>query len=518
MKRNRITGHIARLAAGLASNRRGALAVHFALIAIPLTVAAGLGIDGSRMLLARYQLQASLDASALAVGASYGDQTELQAMLDAFVRKNFQVKNASVTNVTLSGTGADVIVNGTASLDMLFGRALGYNSITVAASTEVKRAGGGLIVSLALDNTGSMWGSNNIASLRKSTTTLLKELFGTETAPSDLRVAIVPFASTVNVGGEWEKLIDTDDLEDLYDDYLDDIPDEDDMRSDTIITNWKGCVIEREDHSISDTPPDEDDPDTLWKPFWYPPGRDNNYDPKKASTIIVGGAKDSNQITGPNIGCPTPITALTNNFAVLTAANNAITAWNRGGTLNDIGLAWAYRTLTPGEPFTQSTELDTKDAKTLWASPRWRKAIVLMTDGENTIFDFDGTGQNKGVDKPLPAQGSKDPNVGHISKSDYTGYGRLGESLMTALFSSDNGNTVRDKVNARVASQCATYKAQGVIIYSVVFTSSVNDTTKNMYKACASDPGKYWYAPNQASLEGAFGAIGADLAKLRIVK
>lgn len=504
MNSKMIMKHVAKLAATLAGNKRGALAVHFALMAVPLTIAGGLGIDGSRMLLARYQLQSSLDASALAVGASYSDQDELKAMLDVFVRKNFQVKNATVTNVTLSGTGADVIVNGTASLEMLFGRALGYETITVSASTEVKRAGGGLIVSMALDNTGSMWSNSNIASLRNATKTLLDELFGTETAPNDLRVAMVPFASTVNVGDAWPSLIDRDELEDLYTTYLGAVPsDEEDLRSDTLINHWKGCVLEREDYSISDVPPDEDDDDTLWKPFWYPPASDNVYTPTNPSTIKVGGLSNTNQITGPNIGCPTPITPLTNQYSILTAATNAITAWNRGGTMNDIGLAWARRTLSPGAPFTESTETDPKDGKTLWASPRWRKAIVLMTDGENLTYDFPGGGS---------------PNGTHPSKSDYTGYGRLGEDLMDEIFGSSNANTVRDKINARVASQCTEAKAQGIIIYTVVFTSSVNNTTKNMYKACASDPGKYWYAPDSASLSGAFGAIGADLAKLRIVK
>ena len=506
MKSKMILKNINKLASAIAGNRRGALAVHFALLAVPLTFVGGLGIDGSRMLLARYQLQASLDASALAVGATYADHEELKAMLDVFVRKNFQVKSATVTNVTLTGSGPDVIVNGTASLDMLFGRAIGYNTITVSASTEVKRAGGGLIVAMALDNTGSMWSSGNIGSLRNATKTLLDELFGTETEPNDLRVAMVPYASAVNVGDAWKGLVDSETLEVLYDDYMDIEPDEDDMRSDTNIQYWKGCVQERANHSITDVPPDEDDRDTLWKPFWYPPASDNVYDPKDASTIKVGGVNNTNQITGPNIGCPTPITPLTNKYATLIAATNAITAWNRGGTLSDIGLAWARRTLSPGEPFTESTELDPKDGKTLWASPRWRKAIVMMTDGESVFYNFPGGGS---------------PNSSHPSASDYTGYGRLGEDLSKNILGNSNvssANKARDEVNKRVAAMCTEAKAQGVIIYTVVFTSSVNNTTKNMYKDCASDPGKHWYAPDSASLSGAFGAIGADLAKLRIVK
>ena len=53
-----------------AANTRGAFAMQFALLAIPLTVCTGLAIDGGRAFLARFELASALDAAALAVGST----------------------------------------------------------------------------------------------------------------------------------------------------------------------------------------------------------------------------------------------------------------------------------------------------------------------------------------------------------------------------------------------------------------------------------------------------------------
>lgn len=248
-------------------HKRGSIAIQFGLLVIPFIGLVALGVDGSRALLARYQLQAAVDSSALAVGATIADETKLTAMMDALVRQNFAVSGAQVSTVELKGAGLNVHVVSSANVDMHFASVLGINNLSVEASTEVRRASGGLLVSMALDNTGSMWGSNNIGALREATTTLLDELFGVSKTPSDLRVALVPYASTVNVGDEYTTLIDMEELEDVYEDNLDTFPSSN-RRSDTMKDRWKGCVLEREDYSVADVAPDQDDEDTLWKPFW----------------------------------------------------------------------------------------------------------------------------------------------------------------------------------------------------------------------------------------------------------
>ena len=58
-------------------------------------------------------------------------------------------------------SGGDIItVDGTATMQTLFMSILEVSEVQVAVTTKVKRAGGGLLVSLVLDNTGSMWGGS----------------------------------------------------------------------------------------------------------------------------------------------------------------------------------------------------------------------------------------------------------------------------------------------------------------------------------------------------------------------
>lgn len=465
-------------------NRRGAMAVNFALLLIPLLASVGLSIDGSRFLLTRYHLQSAVDAAALAVATVYQDKTTLDALASKFVTNNFTLADASLDSVSTAVAGDVITVDGSATMETLFMSILQVSEVQVSVRTKVKRAGGGLLVSLVLDNTGSMWGSGKIASLRSASDILVDAIFDGETAPADLRVSIVPYASTVNVGSIADSIVGTHSYG---------------LRSDDK-DKWKGCVMERSGtNSIADTGPDVE----KWYPFFWESSVDNDYNIHNASTIYPGGMYNSNGITGPNIGCPTPILPLTNSYADVDAAVDALSAWNRGGTLGDIGMAWGIRTLSPGEPFTESTELDPKTGATLWDSPRWRKAIMIMTDGDNLFYD-------------LP--GDAGPNEAHPGKSDYTAYGRLGESQANAIFNTNNANNAKGIVDTRLKSLCTTAKDQDVIIYTVTFGSSPSSSTKQIFQDCASDPGKYYHAPSQTELENAFGTIGAELSKLRIIE
>lgn len=482
---NRKTGFFGRLKA-LRDNRRGAMAVNFALLLIPLLASVGLSIDGSRFLLTRYYLQSAVDRAALAVATVYQDQATLDALASEYVTKNFALSDTTLGQVSTSVTGDIITVNGAATMKTLFMSILQVSQVQVSVTTEVKRAGGGLLVGLVLDNTGSMWSGSpsKISSLRSASDILVDAIFDGETEPEDLRVAIIPYAATVNPGSIGDSIVG---------------PHSYGLRTDDI-DGWKGCVMERAGaNSIDDTGPDVE----KWQPFFWETSVDNDYDPDDPDTIHPGGYYNSNGITGPNIGCPTPILPLTNSYADVDAAVDALSAWNRGGTLGDIGMAWGIRALSPGLPFDQSTEIDPKTGATLWDSPRWRKAIMIMTDGDNLFYD-------------LPSNAG--PNEPHPGHSDYTAYGRLGESQANAIFGTSNKNIAKGIVDDRLKTLCTRAKNQDIIIYTVTFGSSPSSSTKQIFQDCASDPGKYYHAPSQTELENAFGTIGAELSKLRIVK
>ena len=60
-----------------AKDRKGAFAMQFALMAVPMCVCTGLAIDGGRAFLARYELASALDAAALAVGSTTSEGADL---------------------------------------------------------------------------------------------------------------------------------------------------------------------------------------------------------------------------------------------------------------------------------------------------------------------------------------------------------------------------------------------------------------------------------------------------------
>ncbi len=460
---------------------RGNIAMMFALLALPIFLVVGLAIDASRASLVRYHFQTALDSAALAVGSIYADHDELETIARAYVDKNFIVHGTTINDISLVDNGQEISIVGDFTMTTYFMGLIQRGTIEVSTETEVKRAGGGLLVTLVLDNTGSMEGSR-ISSLRGASQSLINELFSEENNSEDLRIAIVPYASMVNPGQEAEYLLSPLDLSTIDTDEP---------------LGWHGCVFERSGvlNALADTLPSV--LGGYWTPFIYPPGSDNNYNWYNEDSANEN--YQSNNGTGPNLGCPTPIVPLTNNKAKLDAAITNMTHWNRGGTLTDIGMAWGLRVMSPGIPFNESAEIDpitigTDTPQSLWDSPRWRKAIVLMTDGESGFYD--GYGSDSW-------------------SSDYTGYGRQGTGVAYELYGS---SASRSEINANIADLCQEAKDDGIIVYTVVFTSGVGTDTRAMYQACASDPGKYWYAPDNDSLANSFEQIGSDLSRLRITR
>ncbi|GGD02072.1 TadE/TadG family type IV pilus assembly protein [Aquisalinus flavus] len=497
----------------------GNISILTSLLILPLIGFAGLAVDGARVQLVKFELQSATDAAALAVGTTFGTSDELNKLATDYIHRNFQLGNTKINKINTTSTAEKVTVTSSATMTPFFVQMVYKKPITISVRTDVNRAGGGLMVSLVLDNTGSMWGGLNgttrLEALRKASLSMTHSLYASG-KEEELRVSVVPYAAMVNPGDIAPSIVDMTNTADLTPGnpkgYAS-VPTADlkPLEYDpSDKTQWKGCVYERDGAaSIDDTPPSVQ----KWKPLIWPIVDDNRYDVRKngsksgepdPSTIEPGGNKNSNHFYGPNTGCPTPILPLTGKKAEVITALNAMTAWNRGGTFADIGMAWGIRTLTPGEPFTEAGEYkDPKTGVVIWDSPRWRRAIVLMTDGDNTVFNAGNAGDW------VKAGGET---------SDITGYGRLGEAKMNALLGTSNSGKAKTAVEERLLALCTAAKAQGITIYTVVFSTSPNASTKSLYENCASDPGKYWFAPSASALDDAFGAIGSDLNKLRITR
>jgi Flp pilus assembly protein TadG len=201
-----------RLLTALAAFRRSTranVAMLFGLSLVPLTVAAGAGLDLARGMLVHEELLTSLDAASLAVGGTQGlSQSQMQTLAQQYFNANYKADSSygSPTAVSVTTSGQTVTVTSSVPMPTTLMSVVGYNTYTVTASSTVMWGQQKLWVSLVLDNTGSMTqadtksGTTKIAALKSATHSLLNMLEGVAKNPGDVQVSITPFARDVKIG------------------------------------------------------------------------------------------------------------------------------------------------------------------------------------------------------------------------------------------------------------------------------------------------------------------------------
>ena len=186
--------------------------------------------------------------------------------------------------------------------------------------------------------------------------------------------------------------------------------------------------------------------------------------------------------------CTTPaITPLTPTKATVTTAINNLVA--NGATNILSGVAWGWRALSPGAPFTQGRSYATADNK---------KILIVMTDGENTYY----------------------PNSSFL-KSWYASFGYAVSDHLQIGTTTPTSAQLTAAENTRTLAACTNVKAAGIHVYTIGFeinstSSSDPATALALLQNCASDADSYFDAQNEAALTAAFTAIGDQISLLRI--
>ncbi|MDD9925985.1 MAG: pilus assembly protein TadG-related protein [Rhodospirillaceae bacterium] len=435
----------------------GAVIILWALAAIPVVVGVGAAVDLSRAYMAKSRLAFALDAAGLAAGAAGETETEMQAIAEQFFEANYPSSLPGTPSTpVLTVDGGVIKVSGTVTLEPTLLQLIGQEDFTVAASSEVLRKG--LEVALILDNTGSMKGSK-LESLRTASQDLVDILFAVPELQSNLSVGIVPYSATVNLGAAALGIVSGV------------APEEFDPNDDE---KWQGCVLGRTyPADVQDVPSGGGQ---LWAKYFWESAADNDWPVADTTPSLC------NNSTGPNVACPTPITPLTNDKTVLDSAVGAMEAWCRGGTFSNVGMAWGWRVLSPEEPYSEGLP---------YATPGFDKVAILMTDGVNGYFK-----------KP-----------GSPFTSDYSAYERLSEGNLGTT----NKSAAKTELNNRLTEVCNNMKAAGIIIYTITFSLN-NETTKTIYRNCATDTSKYFDSGNGPALQQAFQDIAEELINLRVSK
>ena len=467
----------------------------------------------------------------------------LKPEAEKYLNANFQGStiDATITDFDLDLSDDETIVTmeAEATLPTTFMRIFGKNQMQVSARSEITREMTGLEVALVLDVTGSMDdpvkgnpydSTKKIAALRTAGVDLVNILFGDNDEVDDLWVGVVPFSQSVNVGTEH-----ADWMEDLanytdkiycsgpqsgtpkcpsdsltinaanvstrtspitrVDRYMDAAPSGWYFKNPTTGERhtWGGCVLERwdNDRDVTDDTPDIQKWETYFVPDTSsaelnPGGANNNNWRSNGGNYQVNKDHDddgTDEEASANKGCPEQaITTMSNQKADLLAAINGL-VYPRGNTHIPVGAVWGWRLLSPEWRGLWGGEMDSNDLPLEYDEPLSQKAMILMTDGINTMSD-----------------------------TTYTAYGWLDDGHLGTTSSS----TAVTKLNNKTTTICNALKTKGVIIYTIVFGNDSNTTSKNLMKNCASETDFYFFSPSSDSLKTAFKAIGDSLSKLRV--
>ncbi|WP_411818119.1 hypothetical protein [Hyphococcus sp. DH-69] len=189
---------------------------------------------------------------------------------------------------------------------------------------------------------------------------------------------------------------------------------------------------------------------------------------------------------GPNLDCARPVLPLTNNRTTVETHVNSL--GTNGNTNSANGAIWGWRLLSPEAPFTEGIGPEDTDYE------KWQKAIVIMTDGNNTTSNLDT----------------------HWG-SDLTAYGFERESRMGKNM--DDADDMEDEFDNKLLRICYRMKQEGYLVYTIMFGLDSSSTEK-VFRACASKPSEPYFhdAVDGEDLEEAFGQIAADLVDLHISK
>ena len=460
------------------------------MLALAFSVMTGLvgsAVDIARVQLVQSKLSFSLDAAGLAAGATV-NTTDAQAEVNKYLASNFPAgyMGAAAPTAIVTSTNNNLTLNLSASTTIpnTFMQLFGLPTSTVTATSQIARTSAGLELVMVLDNTGSMADSGKITALKTSATALVNILYGGQASVPNLWIGLVPFSQAVNIGTTYTSWLDA-----TYDATLDWGP-----------TSWGGCVDARETSGMDIT---DDPPSVNPFPEYYSPSTDlvtdpttptgdASYNPWKVTTKTTKHGRTTTTVTypgpfnttsGPNAYCPQKVTPMT---ASQTTILNAINAMQpNGDTLIDLGLAWGWRMLSPRWQGLWGGEMNANGLPLAYGSANMNKAVILLTDGYNTI-----------------------------DNTDHGAYGYLQEGRT----GSTRSTTAVTNLNNKMLSVCTSMKNNGVYVYTISLGTGTTTQIKTLLQSCASSANYYFDSPNPTQLQGIFSAIGDSLSNLRVSK
>lgn len=310
--------------------------------------------------------------------------------------------------------------------------------------------------------------------------------------------------------------------------------------------DWAGCVEARPaPYDVTDIAPDTNNADTLFVPYFWPDDYDGfsndgypwvneyvvdtiapafdterEYNGDGSKIFFYNGpeSKRSNvwkyeaatsasmslmppNVTGPNRGCPDPLQTLRDEKMATLAKIDSLEHRNGGGTVIAQGLMWAWRTLSPEEPFTGGAAYD--DTET-------RKIVILMSDGANAII------KREAADGTIADTERRGDYSAYGYAADFDEMGTTRGFIDTTTGSAPYFDQIRNYMDERTRLVCDNIKSVSaenpVEIYSVLMGPK-NTAAAQLLKNCATTQEHHYHRAIHASdLGTAFSNIAEGIA------
>ena len=444
----------------LQDDERGAILIYFTVALFALLPVAGAAMDLGHVFLVKQKLTNAIDSAVLAVGRRNNlTSDQATALVESMIRARYA---GSLKSLVVSNAATQVNVTAQVTVPMTFMQVLNTQSVDVTVSASAVRPHGKLEIALVLDQTGSMAGQK-IANLKLAAKDLIDiVIWDNQTDDYYSKVAIVPYAAGVNVGTYAPSVrgpIASGCFLFLCD--LFDFPNAAGGLSRHSIST---CVSERTGpQAFTDAAPSLLGLLNLVGPNYPPPPSANNPCPSNS------------------------ITPLTNNKTELKHQIDLLQA--AGGTAGHIGLAWGWYLLSPSwgnlwPPASRPAPYSDLALLNARGDPLLRKIVILMTDGEfNTAY----------------CQG--------VISNDSTN----GSASNRINCNAPNGSSFYQS-----ESLCTNAKATGLIVYTIGFNLSSNQSVNNLMTRCATDPQHAFLASTGDELRQVFRDIATRIASLRL--
>lgn len=322
------------------SDDRGSVAIVFALLVTVLFGVVALAVDLARGQSLAGKINSALDAAALAGAKALdrgADDTEVTAAAKAYFdaqMANMKIGNVTTTPFLATIDRSQMTVSTAVDADMgtTFGTMLGANKITLSKASSVMYKTRDVELSMALDITGSMLDGSKLSDMRSAAKNVLDVLFSDAKNDMTVRVALVPWAGSVNAGSLAATVSNG--------------------------TSTDGCVVERQgpDAATDDYPAGADALPGVTAPYGY-------YSCPPNPVMPLLGKSQTNTIK-----------AAIDSFAP------------DGATAGHIGAAWGWYMLSPS----WAGLFPTANKPAAYAPNDRIKAILLMSDGEFNLSYLNG--------------------------------------------------------------------------------------------------------------------------------